>query len=225
MNARLYKRLTALLLAFLLCLMLPSCSLVSTVKGALVDLTDKPSDFDRYVEYLRDLNEDHEDMYHVFGYTAMAYPVQVQDETCLNLAGIMNAKGGNIDKFFTLTVVLIIPEGGQNAHFAFSFSEINEDDTQTELVRGTGTFHTAEYNGSLPSFTDYTNNLNDVDDGEEHYREMATEEMNRLLAAAEELLARADLTLDALGFTYTPEEPETSQTVSYRIFPDRELCL
>jgi hypothetical protein len=50
--------------------------------------------------------------------------------------------------------------------------------------------------------------------GEEHYRQMATEEMNHLLTAASVLLGRADLDLSALGFTYIPEEPETNQTVS-----------
>ena len=42
---------------------------------------------------------------------------------------------------------------------------------------------------------------------------MATDEFNRLLAAARILLKRADLTLDALGFTYIPEEIETNKTV------------
>lgn len=225
MLPRICKRLTALILAALLCLALPSCSLVKVVQNSLTSLTDKPSDFDRYIEYLRGLNENHEDIYHVYGYTAMAYPIRVQEETCLNLAGVMNAKGGNTDKFYTLTVVLIIPESGQNTHFGFSFSEINEDDSRTELVSGNGTFHASEYNGSLPAFTEYTNSLEGNNDGKEHYREMATEEMNRLLAAADELLARADLTLSALGFTYTPEEPETGQTVSYHSFPDRKFCL
>ena len=81
------KRLIACFLAFLLCFTLPSCGVVSTVKDALSTLTDKPSDFDRYIEYLNRL-EDHEDVYDGYGYLAMAYPVRVQDELCINLAGV-----------------------------------------------------------------------------------------------------------------------------------------
>ena len=213
MIQRIRKRLTALLLGLLLCLMLPSCGMVTIVKDALSTLTDKPTDFDRYIEYLNGL-EDHEDVYDGYGYLAMAYPVTVQDEQCLNLAGIMNAKGGNVDKDFTLSMVLIIPEGGQEIHFGFDFSEVNKDGSRTKLVTGTGTLNAAEYNGSLPAFTDYTNTIRQDGGGEEHYRQMATEEMNHLLTAASVLLGRADLDLSALGFTYTPEEPETNQTVS-----------
>ena len=213
MIQRICKRLTALLLALLLCLMLPSCGMVTIVKDALSTLTDKPTDFDRYIEYLNGL-EDHEDVYDGYGSLAMAYPVTVQDEQCLNLAGVMNAKGGNVDKDFTLTMVLIIPEGGQEIYFGFDFSEIKEDGSLAKLVTGTGTLNAAEYNGSLPPFTDYTNTMKQDGGGEEHYRQMATEEMNHLLTAASVLLGRADLDLTALGFTYTPEEPETNQTVS-----------
>ena len=215
MIQRISKRLTALLIGLLLCLMLPSCGMVTIVKDALSTLTDKPTDFDRYIEYLNGL-EDHEDVYDGYGYLAMAYPVTVQDEQCLNLAGIMNAKGGNVDKDFTLTMVLIIPEGGQEIHFGFDFSEVNKDGSRTKLVTGTGTLNAAEYNGSLPAFTEYTNTMRQDGGGEEHYRQMATEEMNHLLTAASVLLGRADLDLSALGFTYTPEEPETNQTVSFQ---------
>ena len=215
MIQRIRKRLTALLLGFLLCLMLPSCGMVTIVKDALSTLTEKPTDFDRYIEYLNGL-EDHEDVYDGYGYLAMAYPVTVQDEQCLNLAGVMNAKGGNVDKDFTLSMVLIIPEGGQEIHFGFDFSEVNKDGSRTKLVTGTGTLNAAEYNGSLPAFTDYTNTVRQDGGGEEHYRQMATEEMNHLLTAASVLLGRADLDLTALGFTYTPEEPETNQTVSFQ---------
>ena len=215
MIQRISKRLTALLLGLLLCLMLPSCGMVTIFKDALSTLTDKPTDFDRYIEYLNGL-EDHEDVYDGYGYLAMAYPVTVQDEQCLNLAGIMNAKGGNVDKDFTLTMVLIIPEGGQEIHFGFDFSEVNKDGSRTKLVTGTGTLNAAEYNGSLPAFTEYTNTMRQDGGGEEHYRQMATEEMNHLLTAASVLLGRADLDLSALGFTYTPEEPETNQTVSFQ---------
>ena len=215
MIQRIRKRLTALLIGLLLCLMLPSCGMVTIVKDAFSTLTDKPTDFDRYIEYLNGL-EDHEDVYDGYGYLAMAYPVTVQDEQCLNLAGIMNAKGGNVDKDFTLTMVLIIPEGGQEIHFGFDFSEVNKDGSRTKLVTGTGTLNAAEYNGSLPAFTEYTNTMRQDGGGEEHYRQMATEEMNHLLTAASVLLGRADLDLTALGFTYTPEEPETNQTVSFQ---------
>ena len=215
MIQRIRKRLTALLLGLLLCLMLPSCGMVTIVKDALSTLTDKPTDFDRYIEYLNGL-EDHEDVYDGYGYLAMAYPVTVQDEQCLNLAGVMNAKGGNVDKDFTLSMVLIIPEGGQEIHFGFDFSEVNKDGSRTKLVTGTGTLNAAEYNGSLPAFTEYTNTVRQDGGGEEHYRQMATEEMNHLLTAASLLLERAELDLTALGFTYTPEEPETNQTVSFQ---------
>jgi hypothetical protein len=187
--------------------------MLSVVKSTLSNLTDKPSDFDRYIEYLNGL-EDHEDIYDGYGYLAMAYPVRVQDELCINLAGVMNAKGGNVDKDFTLSMVLIIPEGGQEIHFGFDFSEVNKDGSRTKLVTGTGTLNAAEYNGSLPAFADYTNTMKQDGSGEEHYRQMATEEMNHLLTAASVLLGRADLDLTALGFTYIPEEPETNQTVS-----------
>ena len=213
MIQRIRKRLTALLIGLLLCFTLPSCGALSVVKDTLSTLIEKPTDFDRYIEYLNGL-EDHEDIYDGYGYLAMAYPVTVQDEQCLNLAGIMNAKGGNVDKDFTLTMVLIIPEGGQEIHFGFDFSEVNKDGSCTKLVTGTGTLNAAEYNGSLPPFTEYTNSLKQDGSGEEHYRQMATEEMNRLLAAASVLLGRAELDLTALGFTYTPQEPETNQTVS-----------
>ena len=215
MIQRIWKRLTALLLGLLLCLMLPSCGMVTIVKDTLSTLIEKPTDFDRYIEYLNGL-EDHEDVYDGYGYLAMAYPVTVQDEQCINLAGIMNAKGGNVDKDFTLTMVLIIPEGGQEIHFGFDFSEVNKDGSRTKLVTGTGTLNAAEYNGSLPAFTEYTNTMRQDGGGEEHYRQMATEEMNHLLTAAAVLLGRAELDLTALGFTYTPEEPETNQTVSFQ---------
>ena len=211
MDSRIHTRLTSVLLALLLCLMLPSCSLVSAVKDVLVDLADKPSDFDRYIEYLYDLNEDHQDVYDGYGYLAMAYPVTVQDELCINLAGVMNAKGGNVDKDFTLTMVLIIPEGGQEIHFGFDFSDVNKDGSRTKLVTGTGTLNAAEYNGSLPPFTEYTNTMKQDGGGEEHYRQMATEEMNHLLTAASVLLGRADLDLTALGFTYEVQPPESEQ--------------
>ena len=204
------KRLIACFLAFLLCFTLPSCGVVSTVKDALSTLTDKPSDFDRYIEYLNRL-EDHEDVYDGYGYLAMAYPVTVQDELCINLAGVMNAKGGNVDKDFTLTMVLIIPEGGQEIYFGFDFSEVNKDGSRTKLVTGTGTLNAAEYNGSLPPFTEYTNTMKQDGGGEEHYRQMATEEMNHLLTAAAVLLGRADLDLSALGFTYEVQPPESEQ--------------
>ena len=209
------KRLIACFLAFLLCFTLPSCGVVSTVKDALSTLTDKPSDFDRYIEYLNRL-EDHEDVYDGYGYLAMAYPVRVQDELCINLAGVTNAKGGNVDKDFTMTMVLIIPEGGQEIYFGFDFSEVNKDGSSNKLVTGTGTFNAAEYNGSLPAFNEYTNSMKNDSSGEENYHEMATEEMNRLLTAASELLSRADLDLSALGFTYTPEKSETNQSVSFQ---------
>ena len=209
------KRLIACFLVFLLCFTLPSCGVVSTVKDALSTLTDKPSDFDRYIEYLNRL-EDHEDVYDGYGYLAMAYPVRVQDELCINLAGITNAKGMNVDKDFTLTMVLIIPEGGQEIHFGFDFSEVNKDGSRNKLVTGTGTLNAAEYNGSLPAFNEYTNSMKTDSSGEENYHEMATEEMNRLLAAASELLSRADLDLSALGFTYTPEKSEANQSVSFQ---------
>ena len=215
MFQRICKRLTASVLALLLCLALPPCGMLSVVKSTLSTLTDKPTDFDRYIEYLNGL-EDHEDIYDGYGYLAMAYPVRVQDELCINLAGVMNAKGGNVDKDFTLTMVLIIPEGGQEIHFGFDFSEVNKDGSRNKLVTGTGTLNAAEYNGSLPAFNEYTNSMKTDSSGEENYHEMATEEMNRLLAAASELLSRADLDLSALGFTYTPEKSETNQSVSFR---------
>lgn len=199
-------------LVLLLCLALPSCGMLSVVKNTLSTLTDKPSDFDRYIEYLNTL-EDHEDVYDGYGYLAMAYPVTVQDEQCINLAGIMNAKGGNTDKYYSLTVVMVIPEGGQEIHYLFSFSEENEDGSRTVIVEGNGILNASEYQGTLPAFDEYTNNAGGAEDLEEHYLEMATDEFNRLLAAAKLLLAHADLTLDALGFTYTPAEIETNQTV------------
>lgn len=213
MDTRILTRLTSVLLASLLCLMLPSCSLVSAVKDVLVDLTDKPSDFDRYIEYLYDLNEDHQDVYDGYGYLAMAYPSQVQGEVCLSLAGVMNARGGNTDKFYSLTVVMVIPEGGQDIHYLFSFSEDNEDGSRSVIVEGSGVLNASAYQGTIPAFDEYTNNANGDENLEEHYREMATDEFNRLLAAARILLSRADLTLDALGFSYTPAEIETEQTV------------
>ena len=222
MDSRIHTRLTSVLLALLLCLMLPSCSLVSAVKGVLVDLADKPSDFDRYIEYLYDLNEDHQDVYDGYGYLAMAYPCQVQDDVCLSLAGILNAKGGNTDKFYSLTVVMVIPEGGQDFHYLFSFSEDNEDGSRSVIVEGSGVLNACAYQGTLPAFDEYTNN---ADGSEEHYLEMATDEFNRLLSAAQILLARADLTLDALGFTYTPAEIETDQTVCSPSYSDSILCL
>ena len=215
MIRRIGKKLIACVLALLLCLALPSCGMLSVVKNIMSSLAEKPSDFDRYIEYLNGL-EDHEDVYDGYGYLAMAYPVTVQDELCINLAGVMNAKGGNVDKDFTLTMVLIIPEGGQEIYFGFDFSEVNKDGSSNKLVTGTGTLNAAEYNGSLPAFNEYTNSMKTDSSGEENYHEMATEEMNRLLTAASELLSRADLDLSALGFTYTPEKSETNQSVSFQ---------
>ena len=210
MIRRIGKKLIACVLALLLCLALPSCGMLSVVKNIMSSLAEKPSDFDRYIEYLNGL-EDHEDVYDGYGYLAMAYPVTVQDELCINLAGVMNAKGGNVDKDFTLTMVLIIPEGGQEIYFGFDFSEVNKDGSRTKLVTGTGTLNAAEYNGSLPPFTEYTNTMKQDGGGEEHYRQMATEEMNHLLTAAAVLLGRADLDLSALGFTYEVQPPESEQ--------------
>ena len=224
MIRRIGKKLIACVLALLLCFALPSCGMLSVVKNIMSSLAEKPSDFDRYIEYLNGL-EDHEDVYDGYGYLAMAYPVTVQDELCINLAGVMNAKGGNVDKDFTLTMVLIIPEGGQEIYFGLDFSEVNKDGSRNKLVTGTGTLNAAEYNGSLPPFTEYTNTMKQDGGGEEHYRQMATEEMNHLLTAAAVLLGRADLDLSALGFTYTPAEIETDQTVCSPSYSDSILCL
>ena len=113
---------------------------------------------------------------------------------------------------------MIIPEGGQGIYYLFEFAE-DQDGEKSVIVQGKGTINASEYNGSLPVFEEYTNNASDNADSEDHYREMATEEFNRLLAAAEILLSRADLTLDALGFTYTPDDIETNQTVSSHTLP------
>ncbi len=214
MAHRIAKRLISMTLAAVLCLMLPSCAAITRIKDVLGSIPDKPSDFDRYVEYLNGLNQDHEDEYDGYGYNAYVYPVRVQDEVCVNLAGVTNALGGDDGLTYSIILVLIIPEGGHETHYGFTFSRYSEDGTHTEIVRASGTLNNAEYDGQLPAFEEYENFESHDDSAKDSMQVMATEEMERLLAAAGILLARADLTPAALGFTYTPEERDTIQTAS-----------
>lgn len=126
---------------------------------------------------------------------------------------------------YTKTLVLVIPRSGQNTIFKYSYSDYNDDGSPSHAVSASGTLNTPEYSGVLTKFTEFTDSKGHYHNAEEIYLEIATEEMEALLKAASTMLARADLTLAALGFTYTPEEPETNQTVSYHSFPDRKLCL
>ena len=78
--------------------------------------------------------EDHEDVYDGYGYLAMAYPVTVQDEQCLNLAGIMNAKGGNVDKDFTLTAASVLLGRADLDLTALGFTYIPEEPETNQTV-------------------------------------------------------------------------------------------
>ena len=63
---------------------------------------------------------------------------------------------------------------------------------------------------TISSFTDFENSRGEYNNDEEIHLEIVTMYMESILESAKIMLERADLDLTALGFTYTPEEPETN---------------
>lgn len=212
------KRVSAWLLAVLLCLMLPSCSVLSSIKDSLLSPVspneetsgEETSGFDRYVGYLNGLRESKDEFTKGRGYKVTVSPVQEQDETMLKIEAVNQSLTLEGEAIYTETLVLVIPEGGQNARFAYAYSDYNDDGSPDHTVSASGTLNTSEYTGTLPEFTEFTDSKGHYNNAEEIYLEIATEEMEALLRAASSMLDRASLPLSALGFTYTPVNTETN---------------
>ena len=218
------KRLAVLLLGLLLCLALPSCSAISSILNLWLTPICPPEelsgedtgDFDRYIEYLNGLPEKRDEFSEGRGYRVTICPVQEGDDTTLKIEAVNQSLTLEGEVIYTGTLVLMIPESGQNTAFTYSYSDYNEDGSPDHTVSASGTLNTSEYNGVLTKFTEFTDSMGHYNNAEEVYLEIATEEMEALLKAASELLSRADLDLSALGFTYTPEKSETNQSVSFQ---------
>ena len=225
MDQRVTKRLLSLLFSALLCLMLPSCGFFSAVWNEVDTRREDVSDFRRYAEYLQTLNEEKNDVYDGYGYTAFADTCYVKEDLCIRLGGTTRSLGAEDGLTYYITAVLVIPEGDKEIHYGFQFSRENTDGSETNLVSGSGTLMAKSYQGKLPLFTEYEDFVNQSDIHKVHYHEMATREMERLLDAAAILLDRAGLTVAALGFPYTPPSPETNQSVSHEAYSDITLCL
>ncbi len=214
MDDRIAKRLLSLFIAALMCLLLPSCAFISGVRNELDSRKDEVSDFRRYAQYLQTLNEEKSDLYDGYGYTAFVDTCYVQEDLCIRLGGTTRSLGAHDGLTYFITMVLVIPEGEKEIHYGFRFSRENEDGSETQLVNGNGTLYAKDYHGKLPAFADYEDFLNQDDSHKAHYHEMATQAVDSLLDAAEILLARAGLTVAALGFPYTPQSQETNQSVA-----------
>lgn len=212
MIQRICKRLTVFVLALLTCVIGSSCQMISDNQNPVGDILLGRSNFDHYVEYLNSLEETRQEFSDGYRYTVSVQPVLKQQETCVRIHSVMNGKSSQTDvHYYSVVMTLVVPEGGNNSEYGFELSEYKGDGTHTVLVRASGVMNTAEYNGTLPAFQEYTNAEADPQD-EEEYRKMATEEMNFLLIATATMMKRANLTISALGFTYEvqPLEGETS---------------
>ena len=224
MIQRISKRLAVLLLGLLLCLALPSCSAISSILNLWLTPIRPPEelsgedtgDFDRYIEYLNGLPEKRDEFSEGRGYKVTACPVQAGDETTLKIEAVNQSLTLEGEVIYTKTLVLTIPENGQNTAFTYSYSDYNDDGSPDHTVSASGTLNTSEYNGVLTKFTEFTDSIGHYKNAEEIYLELASEEMEALLKAAAAMLSRADLDLSALGFTYTPEKSETNQSVSFQ---------
>ena len=224
MIQRISKRLAVLLLGLLLCLALPSCSAISSILNLWLTPIRPPEelngedtgDFDRYIEYLNSLPEKRDDFSEGRGYKVKVCPVQEGNNTMLKIEAVNQSLTLDGEVIYTKTLVLMIPENGQNTAFTYSYSDYNDDGSPDHTVSASGTLNTSEYNGALTKFTEFTDSMGHYNNAEEVYLELATEEMEALLKATVAVLARADLDLSALGFTYTPEKSETNQSVSFQ---------
>ena len=224
MIQRISKRLAVLLLGLLLCLALPSCSAISSILNLWLTPIRPPEelsgedtgDFDRYIEYLNGLPEKRDERSEGRGYKVTACPVQEGDEIMLKIEAVNQSLTLDGEVTYTETLVLMIPESGQNTAFTYSYSDYNDDGSPDHTVSASGTLNTSEYNGVLTKFTEFTDSKGYYKNAEEVHLEIASEEMEALLKAASKLLARAELDLSALGFTYTPEKSETNQSVSFQ---------
>ena len=219
MIQRISKRLAVLLLGLLLCLALPSCSAISSILNLWLTPIRPPEelsgedtgDFDRYIEYLNGLPEKRDELSEGRGYKVTVCPVQEEDEIMLKIEAVNQSLTLDGEVTYTETLVLMIPESGQNTAFTYSYSDYND-----HTVSASGTLNTSEYNGVFTKFTEFTDSKGYYKNAEEVHLEIASEEMEALLKAASKLLARAELDLSALGFTYTPEKSETNQSVSFQ---------
>jgi hypothetical protein len=218
MIQRISKRLAVLLLGLLLCLALPSCSAISSILNLWLTPIRPPEelsgedtgDFDRYIEYLNGLPEKRDELSEGRGYKVTACPVQEGDEIMLKIEAVNQSLTLEGEAIYTETLALMIPEGGQNARFAYAYSDYNDDGSPDHTVSASGTLNTSEYTGTLPEFTEFTDSKGHYNNAEEIYLEIATEEMEALLSAASSMLDRASLPLSALGFTYTHVNTETN---------------
>ena len=210
------KRTVILILALSLCMAFSSCGFISEMKDTLfspIAPTEESSDFDRYIAHLNSLPEA-KDTHAPLGHTVTVYPVQESGEPALKYvydAHVHDSKGKTVS---TCTLTFVIPENGMNASFNFVYVEFSDNGNDKETVEASGVLNTSEYNGTITSFTDFENSRGEYKNDEEIHLEIVTMYMESILESAKIMLERADLDLTALGFTYTPEEPETDQTVS-----------
>ena len=212
------KRTVILILALSLCMAFSSCGFISEMKDTLLSPiapTEESSDFDRYIAHLNSL-PDGKDTHAHLGYTVTVCPVQESGETALKYVydvHVYNSKGKTVS---TCTLTFIIPKNGMNANFNFVYDEFSDNGNDKETVEASGVLNTSEYNGTIISFTDFENSRGEYKNDEEIHLEIVTMYMESILKSAKIMLERADLDLTALGFTYTPEEPETNQSVSFQ---------
>lgn len=207
------KRLIAFSLALLTCVGLSSCDMNPETDNPGADIILGKSDFDHYVEYLNGLEDERQEFSNGYMYKVVVQPVQEQKDTYVSIQSVMDGKSSQTDMhYYSIAVSLVIPEGGKDTKFSFELSEYKGDGTNTVLVRASGVMDTAEYDGTLPAFQEYTASEDDRIEDEAEYLRLATEEVNYMLIATATMMKRANLTISALGFTYEvqPLESETS---------------
>lgn len=207
------KRLIAFSLALLTCVGLSSCNMNPETDNPGAGIILGKSDFDHYVEYLNSLEDARQEFSNGYMYKVVVQPVQEQKDTYVSIQSVMDGKSSQTDiHYYSVAVSLLIPEGGKNSKYSFELSEYRGDGTHTVLVRASGVMNTAEYDGALPAFQEYTANADADLEDEKTYLNMASEEVNFLLIATATMMKKANLTISALGFTYEvqPLESETS---------------
>ena len=207
MSLRYCKRLIAPILAAVLALTLCACIPMGLPNGPSDGSDQALSDHAKYARYLNGLVGERQELSDGFSYTAIARPVQAEEETCIELSSVKDGKSGPADKEYdSIAITLLIPDGGKGTKFSFSYSTVKADGTRDLLVQASCVLDTAVYQGELSGFTAYKNNET-VETGDEprdegYYLGIANEELKFLLRAATAMLDVADLDLSALGFTY-----------------------
>ncbi len=214
--------LSAVTLAFLIVVSFTSCALLSSfesIRNTLTDdsventLTDKPGEFDRYLEYLYNINEEHRDEYDGHGYFAQSYPAYIGDEKIqyIVFAGCTNALGYDDGLDYSLITLLFVDEKDENCSYAFLMRKNHADGTYKDLVSCEGSIKLREYAGVLVDFEKFEDSETGTDDNKEHYLELVTAELNRLMETAVILIECAEIEPEALGFIWPQANQEESK--------------